>query len=180
MSIAQRIYAQAFTDGMPPVLANLMVWQSAHETAYGGIPFNSHVFLTCNNGFGYKWVNQSWALGPCLSSPEGDYYAKYSNIEGSTHEMCLWIKRRQTAGIFPADLGDIDGVYIYAQLLKDAGFYGDTVENYYNGLLAWSQSLGVQNPGSGASTASIPVLGWLVLIGTAVAYRKQLFPSIFK
>jgi len=165
MSIAERIYNQAITDGMPPVLATLIVSQSGHETN----GWTSNVFLACNNGFGYKWVGQATAIGPCTGSPEGDSYAKYSTIEQSTHEITLWIKRRQNENKFPANLNTINTPEQYALLLKNAGYYGDPLSVYTNGLIYWLRKI--------SDTLITPTNGLaiLFLLALGLIFRKRIF-----
>lgn len=162
----QTIYNQVTADGIPPTLATLIVAQARHESNN----YTSDVFLTCGNAFGYKWVGQSTADGPCSGSPEGDPYAYYANGPAqSAHEIAMWIHRRQLAGQFPADLTTITTPDQYAQLLKSAGYYGDTVSNYANGLVYWLQQIGTLQP---AATGGILLL--LIALGF-IAYRKKIF-----
>lgn len=136
MNYEQIIYTQLLTDGMPKQLALLIVAQSKHETAN----YTSAVFKSCNNAFGYKYVGQRLALSACTGSPEGDSYAKYATVGDSAREIAQWIKRRQSEGKFPANLATITTAAQYASLLKNAGYYGDSLQNYTNGLLAWFKS----------------------------------------
>lgn len=129
----QKIYGELIKNGIPRNLALLIVAQSKHETAN----YTSNVFRSCNNAFGYKYVGQTLSTGPCTGSPEGDRYAKYATVENSAKELALWIKRRQAEGKFPQDLTTITTAAKYALLLKNSGYYGDSVSNYTNGLLAW-------------------------------------------
>lgn len=167
MNFAERIYTKALADGMPQFLASCIVLQSAHETA----GWTSNVFKSCNNINGYKWVGQKTALGPCTGSPEGDNYARYASIEDSVFEQTQWIKRRQREGKFPADLNTITSLDQYAQLLKNTGWYGDTVNNYTRGLYYWSQRL--------ADTFKNPVVAgsallFIIILGI-IAYKKKAF-----
>lgn len=166
VTIDERIYNQAITNGMPPVLATLIVAQARHETA----GYTSNVFKSCNNAFGYKWVGQSTAVGPCVTSTEGDSYAKYANVEHSTTELTKWIRRRQQEGKFPSDLTQIQTADDYSYLLKRSGYYGDTQANYLSGLIYWLSQMG-SLPG--------PVVGGsallLLLLALGIVYRKKLF-----
>lgn len=166
MTIEQRIYNKALSLGMPQFVATCIVLQAAHETA----GFTSNVFVSCNNLNGYKYVGQSTAAGACLKSPEGDYYAKYNTIEDSVNEQVQWIKRRQKDGKFPADLNTITSLDQYAQLLKNSGWYGDTVANYTAGLYYWSQKLldMFRNP-----IVDTSAILFIILLG--IIYRKKLF-----
>jgi hypothetical protein len=171
MTIPERIYNKALALGMPQFLSTCLVLQAAHETATAKGPFTSNVFLSCNNINGYKWIGQKTALGPCTGSPEGDNYAKYASIEDSVNEAVQWIKRRQNEGKFPANLNAITSLDQYAQLLKQSGWYGDTVTNYTNGLYYWSQKLTdfIKGP-----IATGSALLFVIILGI-VAYKKKLF-----
>jgi hypothetical protein len=174
MTVQDRIYNQALRDGIPDTFARLMVAWFSYETAYNGLPFNSPVFLRCNNVAGYKYVGQQTAAGACSISPEGDPYAYYRTLEDSVHEISLWIGRRMNEGIFPADLRTITNTYQLSVLLKNAQYYGDTVTRYSNGLAYWwEQVKGLQLSGKTAG------IGLLLLVGAGFAYyyRKQLFKS---
>lgn len=173
MSYQQRIYAQALQDGIPANFATLIVdWASA-ETAFNGLPFNSNVFLHCNNAFGYKWVGQSTANGSCLLSPEGDYYAGYDDIEQSVHEISLWLRRRINEGYFPSDLSTITTPYQLAVLLKNTRYYGDTLANYANNLSYWHS----KNSGLSYSSGNLATVGLLVLIGFALLHKSKSFST---
>lgn len=124
------IKSKATEEGMPVTLATFIAAQAAHET--GG--FTSDVFTKCNNCFGYKYVEGAGLQnGPCNISPEGNAYAHYADIEHSVVEICDWIKRRLKEGRFPA-LVDIKTPLQYATLLKNCGYYGDTLANYTAGI----------------------------------------------
>jgi len=166
MTLDERIYNKALSDGMPTILATFIVAQARHETGN----YTSNVFNTCNNAFGYKWVGQSNA-SPCTGSPEGNSYAKYVSLEDSVHELTLWIKRRQKESKFPASLTAITTPDQYAALLKESGYYGASLQTYLNGLLAALSKLGqlAVSPTGGA------VLLVLVAIGIII-WRKRIFP----
>lgn len=150
------IYNEAIKQGMPPTLANLIVAQAKHETGN----FTSNVFKTCNNAFGYKHVGQKLSLGPCGNPPANEgaaRYAKYQSVSDSTKEICQWIKRRQSTGVFPANLASITSPAQYAQLLKAGGYYGDTVTNYTNALIKFFKDNIA--PAAGISAGVILALG---------------------
>ena len=129
MTNEQKVYSTALNNNIPGPLALLIVAQSKHESN----DYTSAVFLDCNNSFGYKALNASQS---CPLHPD---YKKYSNIEESTLEIVNWIGRRLNEGNFPP-LDEITTAEQYAQLLKDNGYYGDSVYNYTNGLLNWFKS----------------------------------------
>jgi len=166
-NIDERIYTAAVTDGMPPVLATLIVAQARHETSN----YSSNVFLTCNNAFGYKYVGQSTALGPCTGSPEGNDYAKYFDVEQSTHELTGWIKRRQREGKFPADLEQITTPDQYAELLKTAGYFTSPLQTYINGLISGLQKISSIIGSTGGITAIVIILALGIYF-----FRKKIFP----
>jgi mannosyl-glycoprotein endo-beta-N-acetylglucosaminidase len=168
------IFNTALANGMPQTLAAFITAQASHETAtsVGGVqtPYTSHVFVSCNNFFGYKYRGQSLSSGACLLSPEGDYYARYDTPDKSVIEICRWINRRQNEGIFPEDLNTITTPEQYAELLKAAGYYGDTVSNYTSGLVYWLSRI--------SAVVTAPATGVVLLVILAlgvIAYRKKLF-----
>src|SRR5574341_835621 len=132
------IFQTVRAAGFPDALSNLIVSMARHETG----DYTSNVFKTCNNLFGYKYVGQSTAAGACSVSPEGDRYAMYNSYADSVRELVLWIKRRQSEGRFPVDLATITTAEQYANLLKQGGYYGDTVLNYTTGLKRFLQNYG--------------------------------------
>jgi flagellum-specific peptidoglycan hydrolase FlgJ len=117
--------------GIPDALSRLMVAQAAHETG----DFTSNFFKRYNNAFGYSYVKGAkWQLPePGTIADNGLPIAAYASVENSTMEVVDWIKRRVNEGKFPA-LNTITSPEQYAQLLKSAGYYGDTVSNYLRGL----------------------------------------------
>ena len=130
--IGALIYATAFGDGMPENMCSLIEAQSKHETD----EYTSNAFRKNNNCFGYKAVKGGkWQIGSGITSSEGDPYASYASIENSVHELTDWIKRRQFAKRFPADLKEVQTPQQYALLLKACGYFGDTVGNYTSGLI---------------------------------------------
>lgn len=148
MAFAQTIFDVARANGVPVVLANLIVAQARHETA----DFTSNVFKSCNNAFGYKYAGQPLPVRPCVNSPEGNSYASYPDLADSVRELVAWIKRRQEENKFPANLSEITTAEKYAQLLKDAGFYGDPVTVYTSGLKKFAVNYG---PAIGFGTLAI-------------------------
>lgn len=127
MSYEQRVYDAAIKGGLPVPLSLLLVSQSKHESNN----YTSPIFLDCNNSFGYKAVRSSCDLHPD--------YQNYQDIEGSTIEIVNWIYRRLNEGNFPP-LETITTPEQYAQLLKQNGYYGDSISNYTAGLIRWFKS----------------------------------------
>jgi hypothetical protein len=126
---------------MPEPLAQLIAAQAAHETGN----FTSPVFIDCNNAFGYNAV-RSFCTGHSI-------YQNYPTVADSVHELTGWIRRRLSEGNFPA-LVTITSPAQYATLLKQNGYFSDSVNNYtagiqkylYNysgGVGAWALAAGV-------------------------------------
>jgi len=159
MSLDSRIYNEARRLGMPDNIARLIVAQAKHESAYKGVPYNSPVFKKNNNLNGYGWRGQAGASQGSVkpknewNKGQPTYYAKYPNIEGSVAEIVAYIKRRQSRNEFPKELTAIDTPYKYAALLKKAGYYGDTLVNYANGLTRWLRTIDIKK-----SLAVLPIV----------------------
>jgi flagellum-specific peptidoglycan hydrolase FlgJ len=124
--IANRVYIAALKMGMSENFAKLITAQSRHESGN----YNSSVFNTNNNSFGYKYFKGSiyQLKGQGKKSPEGNSYAAYANIEDSTFEVCAWLKRRWN--IFK----NVSTPEQYATALKKAGYYGDPISVYSKGV----------------------------------------------
>ena len=119
---------------MPPILAACIVAQSKHETGN----YSSSIFLDCNNAFGYKAVRSSCQLHPG--------YQNYQTVSDSVHEITAWIKRRLSEGNFPA-LNTITSPLQYATLLKENGYYEDSLGNYANGISFYFHQLSTTGSG---------------------------------
>ena len=165
----QLIYETAVADGIPGTLALFIVAQARHETGN----YTSRFFTVGKNAFGYSYVpNAKWQLdlgGPLADN--GIPIAQYASVQNSVHELTDWIKRRQTEHIFPGNLEMIGTPQQYAQLLKNAGYYQDSLANYSAALVRWLQMIGGEifaNKGT-AITAIIILL--------LVIFRKKLFPK---
>ena len=129
----QTIFDTAVADGMPEYLATLMVAQSRHETGN----YTSKFFKDYHNCFGYsKVLGAKWQLH--IGTPNADNakpIAAYSKIENSVHELTDWIYRRQREKKFPKDLNTIKSPLEYVTLLKNCGYFGDTLSNYLFGVV---------------------------------------------
>jgi len=155
MDYGKVIFDTARGDGMPALLANFIAAQSRHETN----DFRSNVFLACNNAVGYKYVGQALPAKRCTNAPEGGSYASYPSIVDSIHELTAWIRRRQREGEFPADLRSITTPEKYSQLLKDAGYYGDPVSIYANGLRRFATDYGAP-----IAFGTVAIIGFALLL----------------
>ncbi len=130
MNIESIIKRTAQEFGMPENMQLLLVAQAKHETGN----FTSNAFIKNKNLYGYKYVSGAqYQLAKGITSSEGNAYASYASIEDSVREVCAWIRRRQNESKFPSDLSSLTA-HSYAQLLKNSGYYGDTVANYAKAL----------------------------------------------
>lgn len=158
MDLGQFIFDRVTAGGYSPAFANLVVAQARHETG----DFTSNVSKNCLNLFGYKYVGQSGAVA-CSGSPEGDNYAKYSAVAGSVDELINWIRRRQKEGTFPpGDLSQVNTPEKYAQALKAAGYYGDSVSNYTSGLKRFLTNYGPRIAFNAGLALALGILVWYV------------------
>lgn len=166
-TIQDRIFNQAtagtpYNRGVPAVLASLMVAQAAHETGN----FTSNFFRNYNNAFGYSYFRGSpYQSGSGTLADNGLPIAVYRSVEDSVKEVVDWIYRRQKEGKFPADLGTIRTPEQYAKLLKDAGYYGDTLANYTAGLKRFFVAVieELKKPGTQTAGAIFLILvAWLI------------------
>lgn len=167
MTNEELIFNTARADGMPQILATIIVAQAKHETGN----FTHRFFTTGKNAFGYSYVSGAkWQLPtPGPKADNGVAIAQYATIENSVHELTDWIKRRQKEGAFPADLSTISTAAQYAQLLKNKGYFGASLSSYTAALENWLKKMG--------EIATEP-LTWVIIAATAALvyrYRKQLF-----
>lgn len=135
MDPAQRIFAQAkagtvYNPGVTDTLASILVAQSRHETG----DYTSKFFRVNNNAFGYaRYAGSPYQVGAGDIADNKQPIASYNSIEDSTKEVIDWIYRRFRRGQFP-DPASIKTVEQYAEALKEANYYGDSLSNYLAGL----------------------------------------------
>lgn len=143
--------------GLPAALSYLLVAQAKHETGN----FTSNFFKKYNNAFGYAYVSGGkYQSGPGTTADNGQPIAAYPDVKSSVYEIIDWIYRRRKEGKFPQDLSTITTPEQYSKLLKDSGYYGDTMANYLNGLKKFFLS----NPVAAASTgAGVLLIAALVI-----------------
>lgn len=110
--------------------ANFIYAGWAHETN----GFTSTVFKTLNNFGGLKQFRKQpkWTTPEMLVSSEGDPYQAFESHKDYQMYFSYYITLYGENGIFEANT-----VEKYAQALKNGGYYGDTVENYINGMYHW-------------------------------------------
>lgn len=157
------------SDPLPAGLANLVIAQDRYETA----DYSSDVFNQDNNLGGYTYTGSKWQAGPGLAKPGGGNYAHYTTLENSAGEKVDYIYRRVADGSFPADLTTITTPGQYAQLLKGAGYYGDTLTNYTNGLVRWFQDLTGEAVTAVRNNPGLPLLGILALVFAGIFFSKK-------
>lgn len=137
-TISQKIYDTAVSDGVPEYLATLIVAQAKHETG----DYTSKFFKVYLNCFGYSKTSSKWQLH--IQTPNADNaapIAAYNSIENSVHELTDWIKRRQKEKKFPPDLSTITTPEAYVTLLKQCGYFGDSLQNYLAGVSHYANDL---------------------------------------
>lgn len=142
--------------GLPAALSYLLVAQAKHETGN----FTSNFFKRYNNAFGYTYVpGGKYQSGAGTTADNGQPIAAYPDVKSSTYEIIDWIYRRRAEGKFPSDLSTVTTPEQYATLLKNSGYYGDTLQNYLKGLKNFFSN----NPAAAAGA------GGLLLIAGALA-----------
>lgn len=139
----QVIYNRFLHNGIPDALAKLATAQSGHET--GG--WTSNVWLNDNNGFGYGYDGSG-------------NYTVYPSVEDSVDALAAYMGRRVQDGKFP-DLSTITDAATYAALLKNAGYYGDNVNNYLAGIQRWYNSALTM---TGIGVGAIVVVGMIIYL----------------
>lgn len=161
MTTDELIYTTArggspMNPGLPAALAYLLVAQAKHETGN----FTSNFYRKYNNLFGYSYVpGAAYQSGPGTVADNGQPIAAYSSPEKSVYELIDWLYRRRSEGKMP-DFNTIIDADQYARLLKSAGYYGDTVENYAAGLKRFF----LDNPAaaSAGGFGMVALVVWLV------------------
>jgi uncharacterized FlgJ-related protein len=140
----QTIYDVAIRNGFSLAAAKLVVAQARFESA----DYTSNVFQKNLNTSGMKYIGQPLAsrgtLAPmsersascrrgesCVNS---DYYAKFSSIADSVKDKIERNYSLTIRGVTPDQLKKASSPEEFAQLLKQRGYYGDTVQNYSRGL----------------------------------------------
>lgn len=164
--------------GVPVVLASLMVDQSAQET--GG--WTSNFFKNNNNCFGYSCDPSSdWQNGCSTNKADnGVTVGNYDTIDDSVQELVdYWYRRAKDGrGGCPSDLNQITTPQQYATILKNAGYYGDSLTNYLNGIKAWGAKIGDFVDDAATSAAENP--GLTAAIGIGAVVLIFIFYKIFK
>jgi hypothetical protein len=112
------IFTRLMSAGIPADLSRLVVGQSGHETS----GWTSNVYLSHNNAFGYGYT--------------GTGYKDYDTVESSADELVGYLNRRVLQSGWPS-LDQITDPSQYGNLLKQAGYYEDSADNYINGIIRW-------------------------------------------
>ena len=102
-------------------LAKLIYCQWAHETA----DFTSDLCLTYNNLAGVTQEKENE-----LPQPDGSfYYMKFADVDAFATYFGRFIRLFDGAA-------EATTITEYATALKDGGYFGDTLENYIDGMTA--------------------------------------------
>lgn len=101
--------------------------QWLHETDN----FTSYVCTAFNNFSGLKqFRDNNTPLD--TRSPEGDNYQYFDSPESYAEYFAFYLTLYRENGLFEATT-----VEEYVKALKDGGYFGDTLENYINGMNYW-------------------------------------------
>ncbi|HMG11403.1 MAG TPA: glucosaminidase domain-containing protein, partial [Mucilaginibacter sp.] len=151
--------------GLPPVLSQLLAAQAQHETGN----FSSNFFVKYKNAFGYSRDTRSqYQIGGGTIADNGTAIGAYVSVADSTREIVDWIYRRVKEGKFPANLDMIQTPEEYALLLKNAGYYTDTLTNYVRGLKLFFGST------AGAGTLLLVGLGFAAWYFTSTKSGREM------
>ena len=163
------IYNTVIQQGYSDTLAKLIVAQAQNESAN----FTSHVFVNTNNPFGMTYNGQTLACVSAVDQPKSEAglaYAQYPNVNVATLDLLAWLNRRQAQGDF--NITCLQTPDEYAQALKCAGYYTDSVCNYeknisyyYNQAKSFIVTNAVNNP-----VATYSIGGAVVLAGISLVW----------
>jgi flagellum-specific peptidoglycan hydrolase FlgJ len=109
-----------YSELLPYVIA-----QAKHETN----GYKSRAFIEQNNLFGMKNANKRKQLGVRRLDNQ---YRQYKSPQESVKDLIVYFDFVK----FPKAV--IDSLH-YAEELKRRKYYGDTIENYNNGLIRWAK-----------------------------------------
>lgn len=119
-----KIYSLVKSYGFTDPFAKFVTSQSAHETGYLGIPFNSPIFKSNNNAFGMKWAGQSTADG------EKNGYAYYTSLERSVNDFARWWIKHRGILTLPLFITNLDN---YVHFLKLQNYFEADEAEYLKG-----------------------------------------------
>jgi uncharacterized FlgJ-related protein len=113
--------------GFPETFAEIVVSQSAHETA----GWSSAVYRSNKNGFGMRFprIRKTTAIG------EKGGYANYESVADSFKDIVLYLEYSRVPKAVQ------DSVSSYTQFLKMRKYYEDEFSNYADGVAAWRRQL---------------------------------------
>lgn len=108
----------------------LIYCQWAHETA----GFTSELCRRYNNLGGLTQTEEN-----DMPQPDGSlWYMAFDTPEDYADYFGRYLRYYEENGIYAAT-----DIYAYAQALKNGGYYGDSVDNYAEGMLnAWAEAWG--------------------------------------
>lgn len=137
-NIETLIFNLLISSGIPAPLSLLIVAQSKHETALGGVPFMSYSYFKRNNLFGYGYVKsskyQSGDGGAHPKNEDNGHYAKYDTVENSILEIAAYYKRKKVL-FFP-----IQDQSTFVAALKSVGYFSGTSTIYTAGVKKFYKS----------------------------------------
>ena len=163
----QMIYDTAIQGGFNQNTAKYVVAQARHETA----DYTSNVFKNNNNLNGMKYNGQANATKG-TKSPEGDYYAKWNSPQDSANDVVFRYYGESIKGV-PADsLKNASSYSEFADLLKQRGYYGASLQEYATGLYNKLMKINVTEVAKEVYTYTENNLGkiFLGIAGLALAY----------
>lgn len=130
ISNALLIYNRCILAGFPRLLSLFIVAQSKHETAVGGEPYKSKLFLRSWNAFGYGYLKHDPdQVGPAGRHPEdGGVYAKYVDLDHCMNDIIQWYKKRSALFL------NVKTVLDFVVLLKQSGYFTAPIGEYKAGV----------------------------------------------
>ena len=178
----QIIYETAVREGFSPTAAKFVVAQARFESA----DYSSNVFKNNLNTSGMKYVGQPLAergtLAPANERSQScrnqnvcrnsDYYAKFDSVADSAKDKIQRNFNLTLKGVRPEQLKNAKTPEEFATLLKQRGYYGDTVANYTRGLKAKLMRIQVVEFIDKNRNALI-IGGILLLVGGLYLYKKK-------
>ena len=163
----QSIYNTALQQGFTPTAAKFVVAQARFESA----DYKSSVFKNNNNTSGIKFIGQPNATRGSLS-PEGNYYARFNTVQDSVNDKIARIYNITMRGVTPTQLKNSESVDDFARLLKQRGYFTDTLSNYTSGLKAKLLKVNVLE--FVKKNAATLVVGLILLVGGSYLLYKKL------
>jgi uncharacterized FlgJ-related protein len=176
--IDQAIYNTAIEQGFNPTTAKLIVAQARFESA----DYKSNVFKLNNNTSGIKFIGQPNAirgsLAPanertCNGGCNGDYYAKFNTIQDSINDKIVRLYNINMRGVSSEQLKNSTDSIVFANLLKQRGYYDSSASEYAAGLKSKLFKINVLDYYTKNSFDINIVLLGILIIGSTLYFRKR-------